>query len=266
MNRAFHKQLGNLFEKKLIRENGGPSILCDIYDKLTEGNEMGSNCLGENFNQLVQFIRIDFFKNYKPSTNTSVEFYFGTYIYWLYLIVERHEFLFEVINPDKKYKLIQDFKEKTFPTFKQVKDWCIFFKHPKEFMLCHWPTFVFDNDKDVLNRYEDQGYFKIDSKYVTDNFTVNKQRLPHLENNPKVYVVLPELNDLTERFIHELTQFIDFICKNDLIVNFLRRKTTVEDYYKEIFELEKQIKDLETSDEESEQVSSETAANKMHMP
>ena len=102
MNKIFHKELGKLFEKKLIRENGGPSILCDIYDKLTEGNEMGSNCLGENFNQLIQFIRTDFFKYYKPGANTSEEFYFGTYIYWLYLIVERQEFLFEVIIPDHK--------------------------------------------------------------------------------------------------------------------------------------------------------------------
>jgi hypothetical protein len=241
MDVKFHKELGRLFEKKLIRENGGPSILCDIYDKLTEGNEMGNNCLGENFNQLIQCIRTDFFKNYKPSKDTSIEFYSGTYIYWLCLIVERYEFLFEVINPDKKYKLIQDFKEKSFVTFKEVKDWCIFFKHPKEFMFCHWPSFVFESDEKHIKEFEKKGYFKIDTKYVSDNFTINKHRLPHLENNPKVYVVLPDLKELTEKFIHELKVFIDFICNNELIVSFLRKKSTVEDYYKELFELGEQI-------------------------
>jgi hypothetical protein len=238
MKKETHKQLAEIFEEKLIRENGGPSILCDIYDKLTEGNEMGGNCLGENFNQLIQFIRTDFFENYNPSNETSNEFYFGTYIYWLYLIVERFEFIFEVINPDNKSKLIRDFKENNFKTFKEVKDWCIFYKHPREFVFCHWPTFIYDNDTEFINERKKKNATIIDIDYVSKNFTKNGKRLPNLENNPNVVVVIPELISLTNKYIKELIRFIDFICKNELIVDFLRKKSTIEDYYKELYEFQ----------------------------
>lgn len=250
INQTYHKELRKIFEDGLIRENGGPSILCNIYDKLTEGNEQGSNCLGENFNQLIQFIRVDFFKNYKPSSDTSMEFYFGTYIYWLCLIVERYEFVFDVINPDRKYKLIQDFKVKNFVTFKEVKDWCIFFKHPKEFMFCHWPTFMVESNSIELNRLDNLNCIRIDTNYVSENFVINGKRLPNLENHSRVVVVLPDLKELTNRFIKELTIFIDFICKNDLIVDFLRKRTTIEDYYQEVYDfLDETVVVLEKEEE-----------------
>jgi hypothetical protein len=237
MNSQLHKKIGKIFEDELIRENGGPSILCDIYDKLTDGNDYAENCLGENFNQLIQCIRIDFFANYKPSAETTVAFYFGTYNYWLYLIVERFEFIFEVLNPDNKYKPLCDYKIKEYKTFKKVKDWCIFFKHPREFTFAHWPTYVFETDVKRINQAKENNETIIDYEYVKANFTKNGKKLPLLENNPNIVVILPDLVDLTKDYIDEVIKFITFICKNDFIASILRSKSTIDDYYKEFFEL-----------------------------
>ena len=247
MNPKFHKTLGKIFEDELIRENGGPSILCDIYDKLIDGNEYAENCLGENFNQLIQCIRFDFFKNYKPSKETTTAFYFGTYNYWLYLIVERFEFIFEVLNPEGKNKHFRDFKTKEFKTFKKVKDWCIFFKHPREFTFAHWPTYIFETDLTKIEQARENKETIIDYDYVEKNFTKNGTRLPCLENNPNVVVVLPDLVDLTKEYIDELIKFIDFICKNDFIASILKSKSTIDDYYKEFLDFIENIK-IDTPD------------------
>ncbi len=242
MNPKYHKQLGKLFEDELIRENGGPSILCDIYDKLTDGNDYAENCLGENFNQLIQCIRFDFFKNYKPSTETTIEFYFGTYNYWLYLIVERFEFIFEVLNPEGKYKHLRDYKRKEYRTFKKIKDWCVFYKHPREFTFAHWPKYVFETDHKKIQVHKKRNDTIIDYDYVERNFTKNGLRLPMLENNPNIVVILPDLHELTRSFIDELIKFIDFICKNDFIASILKSKSTIDDYYKELLEFIEEIK------------------------
>lgn len=76
---------------------------------------------------------------------------------------------------------------------------------------------------------------------MVKNFTKNGVRLPKLENNPNIVVILPELIELTRNFIDELIKFIDFICKNDFIASILRTKSTIDDYYKELIEFVEKI-------------------------
>ncbi|MEZ4979952.1 MAG: hypothetical protein R2772_11755 [Chitinophagales bacterium] len=229
-----HKNLSQLFQAGLIREDG-PSVACNIYDKLTEGSSFGSNpqnSLGENLNKLINCINDDFFNNYNPSEDTSIEYYFGTYIYWLYLIVERYEFVFDLINPDSKSKLLRDYKVKNFKAFKEVKNWCIFYKHPREFTLCHWPLYLFEKKGNIeLKKDLESEYVVIDYQYVETNFTKNGKRLPNLENNPKVAILLPDLEDLTLRFIGDFNRFIDLICQNEIVSEYLKTKSTLTEYY-----------------------------------
>ncbi len=43
------------------------------------------------------------------------------HIFWLYLIVERIDFVFDVVNKDNKSKLFSDFKENNFKTSQLIK-------------------------------------------------------------------------------------------------------------------------------------------------
>jgi hypothetical protein len=123
-----HVKCKEIFEKELIELDGGRSFACKIWDVMTENKDNHENCLGENFNQLIQTIREDFFDNYTPSPHTKLAFYFTTYILWLYLIVERVDFVFDVVNKDNKSKLFADFKESNFKTSQLIKKWANFIK------------------------------------------------------------------------------------------------------------------------------------------
>jgi hypothetical protein len=94
----------------------GPSSACRIYDKLTEDGAK-QDCIGENFNQLIQRIEGNWFENYKPTDD--LDYYFFNYCLLLYLFVERVEIIFNVINSDGKSKLFNDFKHNNFKTLKK---------------------------------------------------------------------------------------------------------------------------------------------------
>lgn len=222
---AVHEKCGNIFEKELIEVDGGRSLACKIWDVMTEGKDNYDNCLGENFNQFIQTIRNDFFKNYKPSAETGLNFYFTTYILWLYLIVERVDFVFDVVNKDGKSKLFSDFKENNFKTCRTVKKWANFIKHPKEFTFAHWPGYAVESAEVA------DGTIVINSAFVEKYYSKSDTRVPELENNRNVVVVIPELANLTSSFCSELNMFFSFVCDNKIVSDFLSKKTTIESYY-----------------------------------
>jgi hypothetical protein len=222
---VIHEECKKIFERELVEIDGGRSLACKMWDLMTEGKENCDNCLGENFNQLIQAIRNDFFENYTPSTNTGLNFYFTTYILWLYLIVERVDFVFDVINKDNRSKLFSDFKENNFQTCRLVKKWANFIKHPKEFIFAHWPQYVMQ-EVEVIS-----GTVVIDNAFVEKNYSKSDSRVPGLENNNNVLVVIPELEGLTSQFCSELNVFFNFICDNKVVSDFLGKKTTIESYY-----------------------------------
>jgi hypothetical protein len=173
-------------------------------------------------NQLIQTIKDDFFENYSPSTQTRLDYYFTTYILWLYLIVERVDFVFDVINKDNKSKLFCDFKERNFTTSQQVKKWANFIKHPKEFIFSHWPHYIMKGPE-IVN---EKNSIIIDDNFVKTHYTKAGSRIQELENCDNVIVLVPELSDLTTNFCKELNIFFDFICENKIVSEYLRNKTT----------------------------------------
>lgn len=222
-----HKSCKKIFEKQLIEPDGGRSFACKIWDVMTDKNENHENCLGENFNQLIQTINDDFFENYTPSQKTKLPFYFTTYILWLYLIIERIDFVFDVVNKDKKSKLFTDFKEHNFKTSQLIKKWANFIKHPKEFIFSHWPEYIMEG-LEIMNGSES---VIINEEFVKRHYTKSGSRINELENCDSVIVVVPELTKLTSDFCGELNIFFDFICDNRIVSDFLRKKTTLEYYY-----------------------------------
>lgn len=222
-----HKGCKNIFEKQLIEPDGRRSFACKIWDVMTDKNDNHDNCLGENFNQLIQTINNDFFENYTPSENTKLDFYFTTYILWLYLIVERIDFVFDVINKDNKSKLFADFKEHNFKTSQLIKKWANFIKHPKEFIFSHWPQYIMEGSETT----DDSETVIINAEFVKKHYTKSNSRINELVNCNNVIVLVPELKNLTIEFCKELNTFFDFVCDNKIVSEFLRKKTTIEHFY-----------------------------------
>jgi hypothetical protein len=222
-----HKNCKTIFIQQLIESEGGRSFACKMWDTMTEKKESHENCLGENFNQLIQTINDDFFENYSPSQNTKLNFYFTTYIFWLYLIVERIDFVFDVINKDNKSKLFADFKENNFKTSQLIKKWANFIKHPKEFVFTHWPQYRIEGSE--IEKGDETVI--INAEFIKKHYSKSESRISELENCDSVIVLVPELINLTTAFCKELNTFFDFICDNKIVSDFLRKKTTLEYYY-----------------------------------
>lgn len=222
-----HENCKLIFEKQLIDPESKRSSACKMWDVMTDKKNNHENCLGENFNQLIQTINADFFENYTPSQNTKLDFYFTTYILWLYLVVERIDFVFDVVNKDNKSKIFADFKENNFKTSQLIKKWANFIKHPKEFIFTHWPQYIMD----VPEIMRGNETVLINEDFVKKHYTKSDSRISELENCDSVTVLVPELTDLTAEFCMELNTFFDFICDNKIVSDFLRKKTTLEYYY-----------------------------------
>jgi hypothetical protein len=205
----------------------GPSNACKIYDKLTEGDDSRQDCIGENFNQLINRINDEWFENYSPGQN--LDYYFYNYFLLLYLFVERVDLIFDVINKGGKSKLFNDFHFHNFKTLRIINKWANFIKHPKEFLFTHWAHYYIKNDEEMELS---DGDIKIDTDFIFKHyFSESKERPVILENNNRVYVEVPNLEKITMEFCKEMNVFFDFICCNQVVADFLKKKSTIENYY-----------------------------------
>lgn len=205
----------------------GSSSACKIYDKLTEDDYTKQDCIGENFNQLIHRLENNWFENYKPTND--LDYYFFNYFLLLYLFVERVDLIFEVINKDGKSKIFNDYLFNNFKTLRKINKWANFIKHPKEFLFTHWPTYYFEGDTGILLS---EGDVKIDTDFIFNHYHNDKQTRPViLENNNRVFVEVPNLENITIEFCKEMNLFFDFICCNQMVADFLKKKSTIENYY-----------------------------------
>lgn len=223
-----HTECADIFKTQLVDSETGVSFACKIYSKMTNGDGSGENCLGENFNQLVYKMVDDWFGNYKPTGN--LDFYFFNYILLLYLFVERVDFVFSVLNLNGKNKLFADFQDHNFKCLRKINKWANFVKHPKEFLFTHWPVYFIEGE-DVTIGIDS---VVVDTDFIFNHYFSEKNPRPAvLENNTKVFVKIPDLIILTKEFCKEINIFFDFICDNKIVADFLRRKSTIEDFYKD---------------------------------
>ncbi|MFV0387200.1 MAG: hypothetical protein ACK5NT_00455 [Pyrinomonadaceae bacterium] len=197
-----------------------------VWDKMTDGDENCDNSLGENFNQILHWVKDDFFISIDPQ-RVSLQFYFFTYIFWLYLFVERVDFVFRVLDRDRKSQILQEFENRYFPTFKTIRYWANFIKHPSFFLFSHWADFILESNVETGSDRDSQTI--IDSEFTKQFYTANSNKRDlesKLSNNNNVIVRLPDLLKLTESFCDELNIFFNFIADNRLIKDFLCSRTT----------------------------------------
>ncbi|MDF2188697.1 hypothetical protein [Paraflavitalea sp. CAU 1676] len=230
---TIHKNCREIFLKGFFETNEqgelqvhGQSRACKVYQTLTDGDESRQDCIGENFNQLIQKVKDNWFAR---DAHWDLDYYFFTYIFWLYLFVERYEIIFEVINRDGKSKLFNDFKQHNFKTLLKITKWANFIKHPKEFLFTHWPQYYVESEPGIKLK---KGDLKIDTAFIFKHYTSEKNERPVvLENNSSVFVEIPNLESLTSDFCKEMNIFFDFICCNKVVADFLKKKSTIENHY-----------------------------------
>ena len=105
-----HAKCGEIFRSELLKEPEGNSCACDIWDVMTEGHDNCDNCIGENFNQLTLLLIDNWFEAYNAE-NVKREFYVYTYMFWLYLFIERIEFILKEIDPKRDFRPIKEFQQ-----------------------------------------------------------------------------------------------------------------------------------------------------------
>lgn len=209
----------------------GPSRACSMYNKMIEGEDVkdgeADNCIGENFNQLLHRLRHNWFESYKPTDD--LDYYFFNYILLLYLFVERVDIIFDIINPGSKSKLFNDFQNNNMKTLRVINKWANFVKHPKEFLFTHWPVYYIEGTDAIEIK---GGDVKVDTEFILKHYFSEKQPRPViLENNNKVFVEIPDLENLTKKFCDEMNTFFDFICCNQIVADFLKKKSTIVNYF-----------------------------------
>jgi hypothetical protein len=225
-----HINCGRIFNNKIFVYGDGKTKACEIYFKMISDPKLDNNCLGENFNQMLEIIKSDFFNKYKPSQDTEDQFYFTSFIMWLYFVTSRVDFIFDLLNSSNdQSSIFRVFQNKYLSSFQLIRRWANFFKHPREFIFCHWPEFHLEND---FNRDEiNSSVIIIDSEFVKDNYSRKNGPIKSLNNAMDVVVLIPDLEKLTLTFCNEINSFFDFILENKVVFELLKEKTTIEGYY-----------------------------------
>ena len=117
------------------------------------------NSIGENFNTLFHQFSGDWFNNFTPKRNTQNEFYFFTFIFWLYLFQERIDFILKDIHRDNEKENRKNIYDQL-TTIDEIRVWANFIKHPKEFMYSHFSDHLFEDEPAFAELPE--GYIIVD--------------------------------------------------------------------------------------------------------
>lgn len=219
--REIHEICGEIFNTDLLESPNGRSLACSIWDAMTDDDGSDDNCIGENFNQLIQTVKSGWFDEYNPIESTQIQFYTYTYMFWLYLFLERIEVILNEIDPERSYAPINEFY-RSLGTMNEIRLWANFMKHPKNFIFVHWPAFTYVGK--YINKARNTKI--INTSYLKNHYSSEKQVRPEeLNNSDDVIVQFPKLDILTKGFCRDLTSFINFICENKMLRDKLRKKS-----------------------------------------
>lgn len=205
----------------------GYSNLCDIHNVFKKSKGRNSHsCIACNLSETAYLLT-------KAIRNTdNVENQFDAFVAFLlpaYLLVERFEEVFRIIKLPDYYEL------KHFQTFKQIRRWANFLKHPKAFLFVHHPSYYFDDEVEIDNSKNE--YVIINSSFIKDHYQGDKNNVKlysTLINNDKVLVIFPNLLKLVDEFIAAQNLFRNLILNNTVFQEILTEKSVLINYFEEL--------------------------------
>lgn len=223
------KECYDIFLQKTFEEDGTP-VSCKIHDAFGGLEANHHNCLGCNFADSSNLI-LRYLENHEELIDTQQDF--TVYILLLYLLVERIEIVFDIIQ------LPETYREKHFKVFQQIRKWANFIKHPKSFILTHHPEYDFENsgmkyDRKVFTETINEQFITQFYKGYTnrdEQKKQNKELYNRLRNQKNVLVLFPDIAKLTDKLCYSYNKFVDLILNNDVYVEILRDETTISTYF-----------------------------------
>jgi len=200
-------------------------LVCKIYNMLTDEEISDDhNCLGCNlaertwsFSRCIQGYAISI-KQIDEICDFDV---MGSYFGWLNIIVEGICDTLSIIGISK------ELHSEYFTSFKTIKRWANFYKHPKAMMLTHHPRYFFDGEKLPI------GYIIVNTQFVERFYGGDKRNnelYKCLQNKPNVAVVFPDPVQLVKDLRADIEGFLD-ILNSKPFKSKLRELSTFENYW-----------------------------------
>lgn len=204
--------------------NGIESIMCSIHNSFHSDDEKSHNCIGCNLAEYTNLLRSSLSKNEETTDALAV---FSSNIFFCYLLVERFEEIFKIVQLQDKYK------QKYFQVFAKIRRWCNFLKHPKAFMFVHHPEYYFEGGVE-LEDTDRSGKTMINQEFIDRYYSgssENTKLYQILTNKKDVIVIFPNLSDIIKDFCSAQTKFIELISQNEMIKELLNGQSTLNDFY-----------------------------------
>lgn len=202
---------------------------CKIHNAFGGNKGEHHNCLGCNFADSSILIS-NYLERHEELTDVQQDV--TIYIILLYLLVERIEIVFDIVQLPEVYR------EKHFKVFQQVRKWANFIKHPKSFILTHHPTYDFENSEVV---YENEFNVIINDAFVSEFYkgesdpakqkSKNKELYVKLRNQKDILVMFPDIAHLTKKICYSYNKFIELITENKIYIDILNDDTTFTKYF-----------------------------------
>lgn len=221
LEEAYH-----IFQREAILDNGDP-VMCQFHEAFSTYDTRHHNCLGCNFADSTLLIH-NFLQTYP--LQRSIQYAYSTFIILAYLLVERIDKLFDIIELNKAYKA------EHFKVLSEIRRWANFLKHPKAFLLTHHPTFTFYSSPKNRALIENASVV-IDLNFVTDYYSDNEQNDElgkKLENKENVLVVFPDVVRLAKDLCQVMHNCVSLIQSNPVYRWILEDTTTFYDYWNDL--------------------------------
>ncbi len=205
-------------------KNGYPAV-CEIHNLYEDKDKKNHNCIACNLADAT--VTINKFLLLRSAFDNIRDFY-STYIILLYLLVERAETIFGIIELHKGYR------DENFTTFALIRKWANFIKHPKAFMLVHHPEYTFTGSPKIVAIKKLENLTVIDYKFIQTYYSNNNKNgelYEKLENKENVLVVFPEPNYLMIHLSAEIKKVINLLEKNEVYREILNTRATFYDFF-----------------------------------
>ncbi len=202
---------------------------CKIHEAFGGLDGQHHNCLGCNFADSSDMI-LHYLERHDELEDIQQDF--TVYILLLYLLVERIEIVFDIIQ------LPESYRTKHFKVFQRIRKWANFIKHPKSFILTHHPTYDFENSgtthattfTETINEQFVDNYYKGHTDQG-DQKKQNKELYNKLRNKKDILVLYPDIAQLTDKLCYSYNKFVELVVENDVYIEILNDETTISTYF-----------------------------------
>jgi hypothetical protein len=225
------KKCYKVFQKEAFNSQGNPVALKLHQSFITEDKNCNS-CLGCNLSETIRLLS-NYLSNYKQLKDNQNDLVLFLQIQSM--IVERIETIFDILN------ISEDYRDKHFKVFKQIRVWINFFKYTKQYINGHSTTLSVsksDYNRD-LNNYsliiDETQVFKFFHKEIKI-----EKIIPFLcsefdevgEINRKVLIKMPDIVNVTYSLCESLKRFVDLLVNDKSYIELMRADLIIEEEIK----------------------------------